>query len=488
MPPRRTPSTSTKPSSGRGAKDKKVATQNDEEKIDAKQLWMASEALSKAKAARNFHQLERDKICAFWEITKREIEAAKAEIRNKERIKAEMEERHQVEMKVYKQIMRHVLYEQKVQIANMKLEAERTLKNKEEEHVEKECALSEDFHDLKCLRKETEVLQRSMRAVMKSKQDKEFTEQLKQHEREMKELHLKYDKKIKSLREEMESRRKHDIAIIERRKEAHIEELRQMHSKAFGEIRDFFGEITSSNLETIKTHKEEMYSRKKTEAQNEKAMFEIAQQNKRMTEPLQKANDKKKALIKELQDYERDRGLLQTSKKELRTMEQKTSTLRWEVEVLSQRFSKLEQDRDLILAQFNDMQQSIQQRAIFKRVLLHRKLEVVQNQLERKEVQLNHVMNATGMVVRPAAADGSPTPDPQGQGGERTLIGADGQPTIGQQQEHNSHNNQNLIEEKQRTVLDLQQLLAGLTLKHEKTVKAYETYLKQNGVSGLQVS
>jgi len=432
-----------------------VPVEGEEEKIDAKQLWLASEALSKAKAMRNFHQLERDKINAFWEITKREIEAAKAELRNKERVKAEMEERHQVEMKVYKQIMRHVLYEQKIQIANMKMEAERTLKNKQEEHRDKENDLKQGCRDLKLLKKEQDLLHRDMKAVMKAQQDKDITDKLKEHEREMKELHLKHDRKIKALREDMENQRKQDIDTIERRKEAHIEELRNMHQKAFTEIRDYYGEITSSNLETIKTLKEEVYSRKKTEAANEKAMFEIAQQNKRMTEPLQKANDKKKALIKELGDYERDRADLQAAKQELRHLEQRMKTLLWEHEVLGQRFTKLQEDRDLIFQQYNKMQQDVQQKAVFKRVLLHRKLEVVQSQLERKDAQLGEVLKSAN--VDPATTSG----------GDKKL--------------------EDLLSEKNRTIEDLQQLLAGLTLKHDKTVQAYEVYVRQNGIPGLHV-
>ncbi len=41
-----------------------------------------------------------DKINAFWEITKKDLDDRKAELRNKDREMEEMEERHQVEIKV----------------------------------------------------------------------------------------------------------------------------------------------------------------------------------------------------------------------------------------------------------------------------------------------------------------------------------------------------------------------------------------------------
>lgn len=429
-------------------------SQPEPEKIDARQLWLATDALAKAKALRNYHQLERDKILAFWQITKRELESAKSDLRNKERERAEMLERHQVEMKVYKQKMRHVLYEQKVQITTMKIEAERTLKNRQEEHREKEDDLRRDCRDLKLLRKEQELQHRSMRASTLSQQDKEITEQLKRFEREMKELHLKYDKRVKTLREEMEQKRRDDIKTIEVRKDEHIKELCEMHEKAFREIRDYYTEITTSNLETIKTLKEEVYSRKNTEAGNEKAMFEIAQTNKRLTEPLTRAQKQKKQLEAELAHYERDRAALKTAKQELRQLEQRYKTLTWEHEVLGQRFTKLDEDRNLIFDQYSNSLQEIQQKAVFKRVLLHRKLEVVQSLLERKDAQL-------GEVLKNANVD-----EATAKSVERKL--------------------DDLLSDKNRTIEDLQQLLAAITLRHDKAVQAYEVYVRQNGIFGLQ--
>eukprot|EP00959_Pyramimonas_sp_CCMP1952_P369435 7738068-Pyramimonas_sp.AAC.1 len=44
--------------------------------------------------------ISQDKVNAFWEITKKDLEDKKAELRNKDREMEEMEERHQVEIKV----------------------------------------------------------------------------------------------------------------------------------------------------------------------------------------------------------------------------------------------------------------------------------------------------------------------------------------------------------------------------------------------------
>ena len=56
--------------------------------------------LDREREERNYFQLERDKVNTFWEITKRQLEEKKAELRNKDREMEDAEERHQIEIKV----------------------------------------------------------------------------------------------------------------------------------------------------------------------------------------------------------------------------------------------------------------------------------------------------------------------------------------------------------------------------------------------------
>ena len=78
--------------------------------------------LDREREERNYFQLERDKINTFWEITKKQLEEARANQRNKDREMEEAEERHAVEIKVYKQKVKHLLYEHQNQIAELKMD------------------------------------------------------------------------------------------------------------------------------------------------------------------------------------------------------------------------------------------------------------------------------------------------------------------------------------------------------------------------------
>ena len=106
---------------------------------------------------RNYFQLERDKINTFWEITKKELEDRRAELRNKDREMEELEERHQVEIKVYKQKVKHLLYEHQNNVAQLKEASELALKLQQEEYRTHEAESKKDKRSLKLELKELEL-------------------------------------------------------------------------------------------------------------------------------------------------------------------------------------------------------------------------------------------------------------------------------------------------------------------------------------------
>lgn len=115
------------------------------------------EELDREREERNYFQLERDKIHTFWEITRRQLEEKKAELRNKDREMEEAEERHQVEIKVYKQKVKHLLYEHQNNLAEVKAEGTVVMKLAQKEHRAQEGVLRKDMRLLKVELKEQEL-------------------------------------------------------------------------------------------------------------------------------------------------------------------------------------------------------------------------------------------------------------------------------------------------------------------------------------------
>ncbi|XP_062860556.1 dynein regulatory complex subunit 4 [Trichomycterus rosablanca] len=355
------------------------------------------EELDREREERNYFQLERDKIHTFWEITKRQLEEKKADLRNRDREMEEAEERHQVEIKVYKQKVKHLLYEQQNNIAELKTEGVIATKLVQKEHADLENELRKGIRTLKVDLKEQELSNENLTKNLKLKHDEDITKLRNDFERQVREIEAKYEKKMQALRQEQDLRRKTEIHDVEERKNGHINTLIKNHEKAFSDIKNYYNDITLNNLALINTLREQVEEMKKKEERLEKEMADVLQQNKRLTEPLQKATEEVSELQKQLANYKKDKVSLAGAKARLKVADKEMKDLRWEHEVLEQRFSKVQQERDELYQKFSKAILEVQQKSGFKNLLLEKKLDALTDTLEKKEAQLNEVLSASNL-------------------------------------------------------------------------------------------
>eukprot|EP01002_Notosolenus_urceolatus_P005330 NODE_241_length_2406_cov_35.750530_g188_i0.p1 GENE.NODE_241_length_2406_cov_35.750530_g188_i0~~NODE_241_length_2406_cov_35.750530_g188_i0.p1 ORF type:complete len:373 (+),score=191.40 NODE_241_length_2406_cov_35.750530_g188_i0:105-1121(+) len=336
----------------------------------------------------------------------------------------------------------------------MQTESERLMRDKAEEHRQKQADLKADRRDalrsLKDQQLETDDQLHRLRMIF----DSSYTEQLNQGERQMKELQLKYEKKLKQLRDDMEAKRKADVEEMEQRKADHIRGLMAEHDKAFRDIKDYYADITTNDLELIKNLKEQVSEMKRSEAYNEKLMFDIAQENKRLTDPLAAALREVNILSHRLANHERDKHALRAAKHNLSVLEQQKKHLTWEHEVLTQRMAHLQAEYDRLYLRYQEALQEVQQKTAFSSVLLHKKMEILQNAAEKKTAQLSELLKGTNV---PADALGPI---------------------------HASLDS--LFAAKDEAIQTLQKELSLLTNQHEQVVEAYEQFLVSNGQTGLR--
>merc|ERR1712227_884921 len=154
---------------------------------------------------------------------------------------------------------------------------------------------------------------------------------------------------------------------------------------------------THNNLDLIRSLKEEVSEMKKKEISNEKLMFEIAQENKKLSEPLTRALKEVEKLRHELANYQKDKMSLQNAKSRLHVLETQLRDLTWEHEVLEQRFHHVEKERNDLFEKFESTIYDVQQKSGFKNILLERKLQAINESLEKKEAQLSEVLAAANL-------------------------------------------------------------------------------------------
>ncbi|EPZ34234.1 Growth arrest-specific protein 8 domain-containing protein [Rozella allomycis CSF55] len=363
-----------------------------QQKLEAMKLEVEAE-----KAERNYFQLERDKIASFWEIAKNEADSLKAEVRNKDKELEELEDKHQVEIKVYKQKVKHLLYEYQNNVTHLQHESEQALQLDHDEAVERENDLKKDKKALKLELKELELANEAIIRDLKDKHDQEITKLRQDFERRLKEMGSKYEKRMKVLREDLELRRKNEIHEIEERKNTQINTLMKNHEKAFADIKNYYNDITLNNLALINSLKEQVEDMKKKEEKNEKLMAEITTENKRLSEPLQKALEEGDTLKKKLEQYDKDKNSLAMSKARLKSLEEQMKQINWEYEVLKQKNDLLTNERDNMKAKFAQVAHEAQQKAGMKSAVLEKKMDALVEQLEKKEIQLSEILRASNL-------------------------------------------------------------------------------------------
>jgi hypothetical protein len=115
---------------------------------------------------------------------------------------------------------------------------------------------------------------------------------------------------LKNLREELDMRRKTEIHEIEERKNQQINTLMRNHEKAFTDIKNYYNDITLNNLSLINTLKSEIEDVKKQRERLEKINNEVQAENKKLVEPLQRAQEQVSELQRQLSSYDKDKALL----------------------------------------------------------------------------------------------------------------------------------------------------------------------------------
>ncbi|WP_411023833.1 hypothetical protein, partial [Salmonella sp. s51228] len=91
-----------------------------------------------------------------------------------------------------------------------------------------------------------------------------------------------------------------EVHEVEERKNEQIQILMKNHEKQFSDIKNYYNDITTNQLTLISELKKDMERLKKKEDSLEKELNEKQAENKKLLEPLQKANEEVSELKRRL--------------------------------------------------------------------------------------------------------------------------------------------------------------------------------------------
>ena len=223
---------------------------------------------------------------------------------------------------------------------------------------------------------------------IKLKQMEEVEELRSKFEEQAREMEHRYQERYTDLRGDLGLRARTEVSHVEERKNDQIDHIKKSHEKAFNEIKNYYNDITLNNLAMIATLKEEIKERDVKIERSEKQVAAVQVENKKLAEPLKKAKEELHRLKGMLGNHEKDKNALITTKAKLKVTSKELEELRWEHEVLQQKFNQVSKERDEIQERFSTAILEIQQKAGLKYMLLEKKILALREELEEREAAL----------------------------------------------------------------------------------------------------
>ncbi|KAF3832586.1 hypothetical protein F7725_026251 [Dissostichus mawsoni] len=345
--------------------------------------------LDREREERNYFQLERDKIHSFWKITERQLVEVKAEQKNFDKDIEEDEGRHQVEIKVYKQKMKHLLCEHQNTISELRADALVSTQAGQKEQGQLETQLHKDMkaimvdkqeHDNQNLVKELDLKNAEEIAEIRDSLEKKLAVG----------IQAKYEKKMDLLPLELDNMRKQETSQREAHWNSHINTVIEDHNQTFKEAKALVDSMPQ-DLDTNDTVKLLIQAMKVKQKQKIQDLTDLWDDNKRLTELLSNVKEQIVKKEKKIHNYTTKTDFNEKLKKN------ELDELKRECETMEQKFSKLQKERDELYKTFTENVQKVQHKVNLKSSLLELKLEGLTESVEKTQAQLFSVISASNM-------------------------------------------------------------------------------------------
>ncbi len=312
------------------------------------------------------YNCERERINYFWIIAKKELEEKKAELSNKEREKEEIKNRHDIELKQKKQMIKHVRFQDLDQLTDLKIQQEIQLKSEEDRNRVEARQLKADVRSLKVQDKEQDLHNDEYTRVMFKDYDKRLTSLRQEYERMANEISKHYQYKMKLLRTEMEDKRKRMIDELEAQKEDLIKDIVDKNRDELEKLKRFFTDVSNNSVDLLKSMKQSLKESQKELEKKLKEKSDKEKEEKKLTGPLNtmcKQIDTKEKEIDKRSDLKQK---YETVMDEIRGEEEKIREFEWQHEVRLQQIQYLEKEKKEIFDRFNSVIHELHQKSGLK--------------------------------------------------------------------------------------------------------------------------
>ncbi|XP_068174488.1 dynein regulatory complex subunit 4 isoform X1 [Antennarius striatus] len=346
------------------------------------------EELDREREERNYFQLEKDKIHTFWKITERQLEVLQAEQKKLDKDIEDDEGRYQVEIKVYKQKMKHLLCEHQNTISELKANSLVSTQAMQKEQEKLETELHKEKKGI--MVEEQELNYDILLKELKLKHDEEMTKARNTWKKQLTEIKAKYERKMELLPQELDNMRRSEMSEREDHWNTHMATLIDNHNKAFGET-DGLVNCMREDVDLVDSLKKQIKDMSLKQKEKEKDCGSLVQDNKCLEELLSKLKEEIAENEKKIHHYRMKKDTREKLKR------QELNRLKSANEALETTFKKMQQEKDELYKAFTQNIQLVQDKGVERIVLQEEKLKALTDSLEKTQPQLPCVISASNL-------------------------------------------------------------------------------------------
>ena len=277
----------------------------------------------------------------------------------------------------------------KEQDENVELQkdAQISLKQFEDMHRVKEKDFKYDVRSLSQMLKEQEVLQNDFINALQKDNVKDIHELKMDYE--LKECQLRgfYREKMKEMRNNATEQRNKTIEEITEKKGREIKKLTEQHANDFSKMKNYYSDLNNKNLNKLKSLADDLKRVYQQQNNLKNAKNKKINQKNRTEIPYKRIE--KEAKCKE------NFSLLRNQNKDYKKLIKQLLDQEYKYEVTFQKVTYLDKEHTHYVDLYKNSLHRVEQESGLKNLILEKKLEILEDNLEIKEVQLKELIKRT---------------------------------------------------------------------------------------------
>ena len=339
----------------------------------------------------NFYEQERERVNYIWRTQKRKIEDLQAELLDKQKEREDLEAKNKIEEKLYYQKIKYIMLKEQDENVELQKDAQISLKQFEDMHRVKEKDYKYDVRSLSQMIKEQEVHQNDFINALQKDNVKDIHELKMDYELKEGQLRGFYREKMKEMRNNATEQRNKTIEEITEKKGREIKKLTEQHATDFSKMKNYYSDLNNKNLNKLKSLADDLKRVYQLQTNLKNAKNKKMNQKSRTEIPYKRIIEENKRLLEKEAKCKENFGLLRNQNKDYKKLIKQLL----DQEYTFQKVTYLDKEHVHYVDLYKNSLHKVEQESGLKNLILEKKLEILEDNLEIKEVQLKELIKRT---------------------------------------------------------------------------------------------